>query len=277
MASTEELTREIGRARAELASTLEVVGDRVAPKKVVARTKADVAERLDNVRDRMSPARMVKRQTEGLGVRIRDVQESLMGENDVSRGKELQEEGRIQRVTGTVRGQSRRLAEQTGGVAGTVANRGQRAPAALRDKAGEHALVAGLVALGGGVLVASLLPPSGRERKVAQRVKENAQPLKDTALQAGQSVTDEVRQAAQDSTEQVKRRASDAAKQVKQQAKASTQRTKGQAKAAATQVKRQTKAASSQVKAEAKRPSTTTKAAKPGQSAPAKKTVASRR
>ncbi len=47
MASIEELTREIGRARADLATTLEAVGDRVAPKKVVARAKADVAERVE--------------------------------------------------------------------------------------------------------------------------------------------------------------------------------------------------------------------------------------
>jgi gas vesicle protein len=232
--SPEELTREIQQVRGELALTLEAVGDRIAPKKVVARAKADVAERVENVRERVSPTRIIDRRTESLRLGIRSVQESVMGRNDdVARESEL-EEGRF---TGTVRGQSKRLAERTGKVTAAVADRAQQPPDTLRDKTEGNPLVAGLVAFGGGVLLASLLPPSDPERKVARQVKERAEPVKEKAIEAGRSVADQVQQSAQDSTEQVKQQATDAAKQVKQvkqQAKASTQRAKGQAKDAAT-------------------------------------------
>jgi hypothetical protein len=256
----EELTREIRQVRGDLASTLEAVGDRVAPKKVVARAKADVAERVEDARERVSPTRMLERRTENLRLGLRNLQESVMGGNgDMADEKEL-EDGRLPRLTGTVRGQSRRVAEDTGAVPGTVADRPEPAPATLRDKAQENPLVAGLVAFGGGVLLASLLAPSDPERKVARQVKEKTEPVKEKAVEAGRSVADQVQQSAQDSTEQVKQRATDAAKQVKQQAKASTQRAKGQAKDTGTQVKDQSKAAASRVKTEAKRPPTGSKA-----------------
>lgn len=172
--SSEELTQEVQRARADLASTLEAVGDRIAPKKVVARAKDDVAERVETVRERVSPARMFERRTESLRLGIRDVQESLMAtlgrSDDMVRENEL-EEARLPRVTGAVRGQSRRLTAHADDVAGTVADRAQRAPGTLRDKAEGNPLVAGLAAFGGGVLMASLLAPSDRERKVAQQIK----------------------------------------------------------------------------------------------------------
>ncbi len=279
MASIEELTREIGRARADLATTLEAVGDRVAPKKVVARAKADVAERVEEVRERMSPVRVLQRRTESVRSGIRNVQESLMGGNDDVAGGNQLEQGRPPRRTGTGRGPSQRVADQAGDLSGAVGERARRAPANLRDKAVERPFVAGLVAFGGGVLLASLLAPSDSERKVAQRLEEKAQPVKDQALQAGRSVADEVGQAAQESTEQVRRRASDAATEVKRQAKASTQQAKDEAKSAGAQVKRQAKAASSRVKTEAKRPSTTTTTTtevRDRQSPPAKKVTTRR-
>ena len=274
-ADTEALTRDIRRARADLATTLEVLGDRIAPKKVVARAKADVAERVETVRERVSPARIFERRTEHLRRGIRNVQDSLTErKDDVVRGNRLEEGPRL---TGAVRAQSRRLAERTSDVAGTVADRAQSTPGGLRAKAGEHPLVAGLVAFGGGVLVASLVAPSNRERKVARQVTEKAQPVKDKAIEAGRSVADEIQETAQDRAAQVKKQAGKAANEVKQQARASTQRTKGQAKAAATQVKRQTKAATDRVKAEAEQPSTTTTTGSRARQSPAKKVVAPRR
>ena len=284
-ADTEALTRDIRRARADLATTLEALGDRIAPKKVVARAKADVAERIETVRERVSPARILERRTEPLRRGIRSVQDSLTERNhDVARGNQLEAGAR---VTDTVRARSQRLAERTSDVAGTVADRAQRAPGGLRAKAGEHPFVAGFLAFGGGVLVASLVAPSNRERKIARHVTDKAQPVKDKAIEAGRSVADEIQQTAQDRAAQVKKQAGQAADEVKQQARASTQRTKGQAKKATTQVKRQTKAATGQVKAAAKRAPTTTATtatratattkAKTWKSAPAKKVVAPRR
>lgn len=261
--STEALTQEIRRARSDLASTLEVVGDRLAPKKVMARAKTDVAGRVEDVRDRVSPKRVWERRTETLRLAVRDVQVSIMGttgrDDEMSSDNQF-EQRRLPKARGTAQGASQRLVDQTGEVAGTVADRAQRAPSALRDKAEGNPLVAGVIAFGGGVLLASLLAPTDPERKVAQRVKEKAQPLKDEAIQAGRSVVGEVHQVAQDSGEQVKQRASDAAQQVKQQAKASTQHTTGHAKEAATQVQREAKTASTRVKAEAKPTASPTKA-----------------
>jgi hypothetical protein len=55
-----EVRRDIEQARNELGQTLEAIGDRVAPKKVVARAKDSVSETVDDVREKVSPSRLLR-------------------------------------------------------------------------------------------------------------------------------------------------------------------------------------------------------------------------
>ena len=57
----DELVRDSERTRADLASDLEALGDRVAPKKVVARGKAKATEKVEELGEQVSPRRMLKR------------------------------------------------------------------------------------------------------------------------------------------------------------------------------------------------------------------------
>jgi hypothetical protein len=71
-------------------------------------------------------------------------------------------------------------------------------------------LAAGLIAFGGGLLLASLLPPTEAEQRVAGKVREQAQPLQDELVRAGQAVGEDLKSSAQDAAEQVKQRAAEA-------------------------------------------------------------------
>ena len=62
---TGPIERDIERARADMAATLYVLGDRLAPKKLVARLKENVrvkiAQKVEDLKERVSPPRLVRR------------------------------------------------------------------------------------------------------------------------------------------------------------------------------------------------------------------------
>ena len=65
------IERDIGRARADMAATLYVLGDRLAPKKLVARLKENVrvkiAQKVEDLKERVSPPRLLRRVAGSLG------------------------------------------------------------------------------------------------------------------------------------------------------------------------------------------------------------------
>jgi hypothetical protein len=104
-------------------------------------------------------------------------------------------------------------------------------------KAEGNPIAVGLIAFGAGLLVASLIPASQREKDLAEDVKEQAQPLvdkvKDAASEAGrnlkepaQNAATAVKDAATDAADTVKEEARDASHQVKDQAQAAKENTR---------------------------------------------------
>jgi hypothetical protein len=235
MAAVDELTTQRHRARTELATTLESLGDRVAPKKVAARAKADAAERVEAVRDRVSPVRVLDRQVGRLRTGWHGIGTSVIGSRQGSDMNTAR--GTIQRGRHSVRAQSRQAAGSTAGVAGAASDRLQRAPGMVRDKAEGNPILAGLVAFGGGILLASALEPTQTERRVARQMKSAARPLADEAKEIGQEMAENLKQSAGESIELVKQEAQASAGHVKRQAETSARRTKAEAKQSAKLVK----------------------------------------
>jgi hypothetical protein len=89
------------------------------------------------------------------------------------------------------------------------------------EQAQGNPIAAGLIAFGGGLLVASLIPPTETERRVGGQVAEKAQPLRDELQRAGQEVADDLRSTAQDGAQQVKERAAEAATTVQEDVRGS--------------------------------------------------------
>jgi hypothetical protein len=103
------------------------------------------------------------------------------------------------------------------------------APAQLRQQAAGNPLAVGLIAVGVGWLVGSLLPASSTEERAAAKVKEAATPAVTGAVKdAAANLQDPAKQAA----ESVKDAASDAAATVKDETANSAHDLKNQAQAA---------------------------------------------
>ncbi len=91
----------------------------------------------------------------------------------------------------------------------------QQAPARLRRGTRGNPLAAGLIALGAGWLVGSLIPASRAEQDAAERVKEQAAPLVDEAKSAAQEMGEHLKPQAQEAMASVKDTATTGVENVK--------------------------------------------------------------
>jgi gas vesicle protein len=178
-------------------------------------TRQDMSETIDAIADRTSPRRVIGRRRERIADGWRSVRERVMGRAEDTYGSAMDathdlSAGAEERAGG--------LVEQARHAPDTVAQQTQGAPVA-----------AGLIAFGGGLLLASLIPPSEPERRVADKVREQTRPLQDELKRAGQEVTDDLRTTAREGAEQVKQRANEAAGTIGDDVRASSQELKNEA------------------------------------------------
>jgi hypothetical protein len=158
--STEELRREIDSTRDDLGQTLDAIGDRVSPGRIVERRKNRVKNGITSVRDR---------------------------------------------VMGSASYAGHAVGDTAGGTVDTI----KGAPAAVADQTQGSPLVAGAIAFGVGVLMASVIPPSSTEQEVAGQLKDKAQPLADDLKQSGQQMMEHLKEPARQAVESVKQAASE--------------------------------------------------------------------
>jgi gas vesicle protein len=159
-------------------------------------TRQDMSQTIDAIADRTSPRRVVARRRERMANGWRSVRERVMGRADD--------------VRGTAGGRAHELAGGAQDRASGMAEQARRAPERVVEQTQGNPMAAGLIAFGGGLLLASLLPPTEAEQRVAGKVREQTQPLQDELARAGQAVGEDLKSSAQEAAEQVKQRAAEA-------------------------------------------------------------------
>jgi len=176
----DEIRQEIDRAREDLGETLEAIGDRVAPKHVAQRVKDDVDEKIEAIGDKVSPRRIFQRKTESIRSGLRNRGEAnvdttddtgiddtgMLEATDNGQSRSTDDIGRqAQNLRQRLRRASGAAVEQVSSVSGAAVEQVRSAPRQAKAKSETNPLVAGLVAFGGGLAVAALLPPTERELK----------------------------------------------------------------------------------------------------------------
>lgn len=169
----------------------------------IERTRAELGGDVDALADKVSPSKMVHRQTDKVRTAVSSVRERVMGAADDA-GSSLSGAG--------------------SSAVGHVGDAKDRVVA----KAEGNPLAVGLIAFGAGLLVASLIPASEKEKQVASDVKDKAQPL-----------VEEATSVAKDMGANLKAPAQDAATAVADVAKESVDTVKGETQSAASDVKDQ--------------------------------------
>jgi ElaB/YqjD/DUF883 family membrane-anchored ribosome-binding protein len=191
----------------------------------IARTRGELSETFDAMGDRVSPRRMVERRSGRVRIRMLSWRDAVMG-SPYQPG-----------LTGRASGAASDALSNVGDVGASVVQRAQDAPEMASRQVRGNPLAAGLVAFGGGLLLATLLPPSEQERHLAGTVGEQVQPVVGHAKEAAREVSSAVQDHAKAAAGEVTDHARGAAREVQQQAAEHSQQVGQQARDAAQQVR----------------------------------------
>jgi len=173
----------------------------------IERTRQELGGDVDALADKVTPSKIMERQTDKLKGAFGSMRDKVMGTAD-DVGTALSDAG----------------STAVGG-AGEVKDR-------VVAKAEGNPLAVGLIAFGAGLLVASLIPASAKEKEIASDVKEKAQPLLDEAGEVAKEVGEHLKEPAQDAATAIKDSAVDSMETVKEEAAAATSEVTDQAQQA---------------------------------------------
>jgi ElaB/YqjD/DUF883 family membrane-anchored ribosome-binding protein len=180
----------------------------------IADQRETLGRDLEAIGDRVSPTRMAERRKAVVRERWQSTKERVMGTAGDAGDK----------MSGTASG----LGDAVGSVPERASNFTEGNPLAV-----------GLVAFGAGLVIATLLPDSEREKQIAEKMQPTVEraasefgaAAQDTVEQLkpkAQQAVQEVKSSAQDSVQQVKSEATDAASQTTEHAKQAAQEVRSQ-------------------------------------------------
>jgi ElaB/YqjD/DUF883 family membrane-anchored ribosome-binding protein len=156
----------------------------------IEQTRSDLGETLDAIGDRVSPGRMIERRKNRFVSSVRAVRDRVMG-TAAEAGRTLGDTGRA-------------ITDTAGDAVGSL----RESPDALRHQAQGNPLAAGAVAFGFGVLAASILPPSQREKEATEQLMDTAgEPLREELEHAGQEMAEHLKEPAREALEEVRQTA----------------------------------------------------------------------
>lgn len=178
-----------------------------SPEEIRARieqTRAELGGDVDALADKVTPSKIVGRQTDKVKGAVGSVKDRVFGVADD--------------VKSSVSGHS-------GDATGALSD----AKDTVQAKAQGNPLAVGLIAFGVGLLAASLIPASTKEKHVASDLKEKAQPLVEQVTDAAKEVGQNLKEPAQDAAAAVKDAATGAVDTVRSEATSAADEVKDQA------------------------------------------------
>lgn len=169
----------------------------------IERTRQDLGLDVDALADKVSPSKMVDRQVSKVRGAFGSVRERVMGAADDA-GSSLSDAG-----THAVDVKDRVVAKAEG-----------------------NPLAVGLIAFGAGLLLASLIPATSKEKQLASTVKGQAQPLVDEVTDVAKEIGEHLKEPAQAAVASVKESAQDSVTAVGDEARTAVSEVTDQAKQA---------------------------------------------
>ncbi|WP_411719939.1 DUF3618 domain-containing protein [Mycetocola sp.] len=182
-----------------------MTNDPEAIRQEIEETRSNLSYDVDALADKVSPSSIVQRRKEKVKGMARKVKDSVMGAADEAKSH---------------------LSDATSNV-GDKASRIGDVPHKAVDKAKGNPMAVGLIAFGAGLLAASLIPASEKEKELAQTAKEKAAPLVDDLKETAKGVAEDLKEPAKDAAQSVKGAAADAFSNVKDDATSQAKDVKG--------------------------------------------------
>jgi len=188
----------------------------------IERTRSDLSHNVNALGEAVSPSNVARRQVGKVGSAAAGLKDRVMGTADDAAGSVSDAAGS---VSGAVSGAAGSLSES----ASHLQHKAGDVPMQVKRKAQGNPMAVGLIAVGAGWLLGSLLPATQREQELASSAKEQAKPLLSGAQSVVQESAQHLQQPAMDAAESVKESAQSAVENVKAEGTQAGQDVKGSA------------------------------------------------
>lgn len=202
-------------------------GDTERLRSEMERTRQDLSDNVNRLGATVSPGNIADRQKAKVSRTVHDWKDRVMGAGEDARDATMD---KAHDLSDNLTGSAQSAAH---GAEGTAHDLSVKA----RQKTQGNPLAVGLIALGAGWLLGSMLPASEKEREAATRLKEEAQPMLEQATaelkEAGSEMAEHLKPQAEQAVQEVKSAASDSAQTVTGEAKSSTDDLRTEAQRAA--------------------------------------------
>jgi hypothetical protein len=187
----DELRRDAQHQRERMGDTLEAIGDRLSPERIVERRKAAV------------------------GRRLRRAKETVMGSPDYDE---------FDRTGNGLRGRAEGMASSASDALQSASQQVQQAPQAIAAQARGNPLAAGLVAFGVGALLATAFPKTRTEQQLVQEARPQLDSAAEELKNVGRAVASDAKERTTSAAAEVKAAGESAAESVRDQARESSER-----------------------------------------------------
>ena len=175
-------------------------------------TRGRLSSDVNALTETISPSNVARRQADKVAGVASSVKDKVMG------------------TAGDLRDSGSDVASSVGHAPGAAASQ-------ARTKAQGNPLAAGLIALGAGWLIGSMLPASEKEKQAAVALKDHAQPVVDEAKNVAQDTAQELKEPARQAAQSVKETATEAKDTVVDESKSTAEDVKSQAQDSADTVR----------------------------------------
>jgi gas vesicle protein len=188
--------------------------------------RAHLARNVDLLTDRVTPRKVARRKAGAARGRLSGVKERVMGTARETTGRMAETTKGVADSAGQTSASVAETAKETTDRLGDAVS---QAPAQVRQQTQGSPLAAGLIAFGAGMLTAALLPTTEAEERVGQQLREHSgellEPAKQQAVQAAQEIKEELREPAAEAVDAVKSTAQDAARTTMEETRTAGQET----------------------------------------------------
>jgi hypothetical protein len=184
--------------------------------------RARMGDTLEAIGDRLSPERMVERRKAAVGQGFRRMREAVMGSPTYVEPATQRARQQAQSVASSATETARSAASTATDAARSAADKVQHAPDMLAEQARGNPIAAGVVAFGFGLLVATAFPKTRTEQQLVDAARPQIdlakEELRDTGRELASGVKEQAKSAAQELTSAGKEAASNVAEQAKSSA-----------------------------------------------------------
>jgi len=208
--------------------------DTQALRQDIEQTRRNVGQDVDALADRIDPRRVMHRRADRARSQLRTLRHRVMGTTDDARHAVG---STAHQAASSVQGAASSVQEAGGRVAQAV----QSAPEQAREQTRGAPLAAGVVAFAAGWLISAALPPTSKERQLAEQAKERAAgPIKEQVSEVAQELKENLREPAQEAVEHVKQSAGQAAEEIKEEGRGAAEDVRSETRQSADSVRQST-------------------------------------